>query len=229
MGTSKGYITPTNIPWQKAKRAVTSYIKELSSSDKLSRAVNRYASAKVSDASNYQIISKGISKVADILRTANTGNLNYYLEQIHRDDLVGKSAEEIFTALLNQDDDIGGSVEGQMLINTLPKVLENLDVITIEDLQRLTPTDFMIEFLSEYICNDFDRCFDEQIRRHILPRDYDRIAAKIHGYIKNSIYEMKEKVTTHFTSFDDLVHSDLVSSCIKDAYRIFTDIYASEV
>ena len=87
----------------------------------------------------------------------------------------------------------------------------------------------MIEFLGEFICNDFDHCFDEQIRRHILPREYDHIIAEIHGYIKNTIYEMKEKISQSFTSFDNLANSDLVLSCINDTYRAFSDIYVSEV
>ncbi len=228
MGTSKGYISPTNIPWRQAKRAVTAFIKDTSSGAKLNRAISDYAAAKVADARNYQIISNGIGNVANAIGAANSGGLNEYLGKIHREDLVGKSVEELFTSLLCQDENNGSTPEEQMLINTIPQVLENLNIVQPDDLQKLLPADFMAEFLGEFICNDFDRCFDEQIRRYILPRDYDRIIAEIHGFIKNTIYEMKGKLTQNLTSFENLADNSIVSSCMNDAYRIFADLYIPE-
>ena len=228
MGTSKGYISPTNIPWRQAKRAVTSFVNNSGSDSKLQRVVGKYASAKVSDASNYQAAVNSISRVAKIIGSSGSGSLGDYLHEIHRDDLIGKSAEELVTALLYDELNNGSSTEEQLLIDTIPQVLENLEVATQEDLRNITPTSFMVEFLGEFICNDFDRCFDEQIRRHISPREYDQVIGRIHGFIKNSIYDMKDRLARAITSFGSLENNSIVTNCINEAFQIFKTLYGME-
>lgn len=225
VGTSKGYISPTNIPWRQAKRAVTSFARDSGSDFKLQRAVGNYAAAKVSDASNYQAAVKSISRVAKVIGSAGSGGLGNYLHEIHRDDLIGKSAEELMTALLYDEMNNGSSAEEQLLIDTIPQVLENLEIVTQEDLRSITPASFMVEFLGEFICNDFDRCFDEQIRRHISPREYDQVIGRIHGYIKNTIYELKDSLAGAVTSFDKLESNTIVTNCLNDAFQIFKTLY----
>lgn len=229
MGTSKGYISPTNIPWRQAKRAVTSFVDDFGSDSKLQRVVSNYAAAKLSDASNYQAVANSISGIARIIDSSGSGGLGNYLHDIHRDDLIGRSAEEIITALLYDEVNNGSTVEEQLLIDTIPQVLENLEVVTQEDLQNVTPASFMVEFLGEYICNDFDRCFDEQIRRHISPREYDIVVGRIHGYIKNTIYELKDQLVRSITSFESLENNSIVTNCITEAFQIYKMLYDSEV
>ena len=227
MGTSKGYISPTNIPWRQAKRAVTSFVKDSGSDVKLQRVVGNYAAAKVGDASNYQAAVNSISQVARIIGSAGSGGLGNYLHEIHRDDLIGKSAEELVTALLYDELNNGSSAEEQLLFDTIPQVLENLEVATQEDLRSITPASFMVEFLGEFICNDFDRCFDEQIRRHISHREYDQVIGKIHGFIKNSIYDMKDRLVRAVTSFESLESNSIVTNCLNEAFQIFKTLYGT--
>lgn len=52
------------------------------------------------------------------------------------------------------------------------------------------------------------------VRNSILSRDYDRIIAEIHGFIKNTIYEMKEKLTQSLISFDIALET-----CLKEAQK----------
>lgn len=229
MGTSKGYISPTNIPWRQAKRSVTSFVKDPGSDSKLQRVVGNYASAKVADASNYQAVVNSISSVAKVIESANSGGLGNYLHEIHRDDLIGKSAEELITALLYDEINSGSTAEEQLLIDTIPQVLENLEVATQEDLRDVTPANFMVEFLGEFICNDFDRCFDEQIRRHISPREYDQVIGRIHGFIKNSIYDLKDRLVGAITSFDSLENNSIVTNCLNEAFQIFKTLYVTGV
>lgn len=228
MGTSKGYISPTRIPWRKAKAAVTSYVNNSSGGRTPGRAVSEYAAAKVADASNYSVIGNGLAGAARIIGAAGIGNLNDYLRHINREELIGKDAEELFSSILSQNAEEGNSAETQLLLDTIPQVLENLSIVNPDDLGKLNPQDFMAEFLGEFICNDFDRCFDEQIRRHVLPREYDRISEELHGYIKNTIYESKNNLLREIGSFDKLENSDIVRGCIADAYQLFIDVYATE-
>ena len=229
MGTSKGYISPTNIPWRQAKRAVTSFVNDSGSSSKLQRAIGNYSAAKISDASNYQSAVNSISRIARIIGAAGSGGLGNYLHEIHRDDLIGKSAEVLVTALLYDDANNGSTAEDQLLIDTIPQVLENLEVATQEDLRNITPASFMVEFLGEYICNDFDRCFDEQIRRHISPREYDQVSGRIHGFIKNAIYDLKDRLVGAITSFDSLENNSIVTNCLNEAFRLFKTLYVAGV
>lgn len=225
MGTSKGYISPTNIPWRQAKRAVTSFVNDSGSESKLQKVIGNYAAAKISDASNYQAAVNSISRVAKIIGSSGSGGLGNYLHEIHRDDLIGKSAEELVTALLYDETNNGSSAEEQLLIDTIPQVLENLEVVTQEDLRSITPASFMVEFLGEFICNDFDRCFDEQIRRHITPREHDQVIGRIHGFIKNSIYDLKDRLIRSVTSFDSLENNSIVMNCLSEAFQIFKTLY----
>ena len=150
------------------------------------------------------------------------------MRHINREDLIGKDAEELFSSILLQNAEEGNTAETKLLMDTIPQVLENLSIVNPDDLEGLNPQDFMAEFLGEFICNDFDRCFDEHIRRHVLPKDYDRIRDKIHGYIKNAIYESKNSLLREIGSFDKLEQSDVVKNCIDDAYQLFMDVYATE-
>ena len=46
MGTSKGYIAPTTVPWSQAKRAVTGYINN-GDSEARANAASKFATAKI--------------------------------------------------------------------------------------------------------------------------------------------------------------------------------------
>ena len=227
MGTSKGYIAPTSIEWRQAKRAVSQYSRDTGSSSKMQKAITHYANATASNTEKYIRTGSAISQIAGVFSAASRGTLSEYLHSIDRDDLSNKPLSEIVWSLL-QKDSAGNDSETQLLLNTIPKVMDNLEIVDASDLNLVQPISFLIDFLGEFICNDFDHSFEETMRRRLSPVEYDAAIDEVHGYIKTTVFSRKAELQSRVKSFDALSDNGFVTEIISDTYSFMASIYPME-
>lgn len=228
MGTSKGYIPPTTIPWKNAKRAITAFRNEPLSSDRMQNAIGHYANARAGNGAGGRSAARAVNGISGILGAFKSGSVNSYLAEINRPDLIGKSSKEIFDTLLYQFTNNGSSPVDRVLLFSIANVLDTLGIVTDEDFTNISPEEFLIDFLAEFVCNDFDRCFEEQLRKDVLPSEYDSTQENIHGYIRNTIFSMRDELKAQALDFAKLQDTKLVRSVVDKAYRLFSDLCVEE-
>lgn len=228
MGTSKGYIPPTTIPWRNAKRAVTAYRNEPLSSYRMQNAIGYYAKARTGNGSSGRSAARVVQRISGILGAFKSGSVNSYLVEINRPDLIGKSSKEIFDALLYQFTNNGSSPVDRVLLFSISNVLDTLGIMTDEDFININPEEFLLDFLAEFVCNDFDRCFEEQLRKDVLPSEYDTTQGNIHGYIRNTIFSIRNELKPQVLDFSKIQDAQLVRSIIDNAYQMFSDLCVEE-
>lgn len=228
MGTSKGYIPPTSIPWKQAKLAVSSFRKEPLSNPLLKNAIAAYANARHSSTavstSSASKAAKVISNISGFLRASSTSSVENYLRSINRDDLLGKSTEEIFQALLYESTNNCTTAEDRNLCYVISKVLENLEIVSDEDFAQINPEAFLLDFLAEYICSDFDYCFEEQLRKSVSTVEFDAMLNSIHDFIKNTVYSQRNNICTRGVNFHNLRDDIFVQNIIRETYEIFSSM-----
>ena len=75
---------------------------------------------------------------------------------------------------------------------------------------------------------DFDRCFEEKLRKDVLPVEYDSTQENLHGYIRNTVFSMRDELRAQALDFSKLQDAKLVRSIVDKAYRMFSDLRVEE-
>ena len=227
MGTSKGYIPPTRIQWTNAKRAVTQMLSHRDSSS-TAKAVSRFATAMKADATPNTTFSKAVTGILGLSKAiAGSGSTNA-LNQIGRQDLIGKSSEEIWNELLHEYTNNGSTAEDALAADALSKTLENLNIKDLEQLGNVQQDVLLIEMLVNFISINFEYRYSEKIGKDRSPIEATKIIKEIQDYIRSNLYETLKLSDINNVDFLDISNSQYVDKVLKDAYSIFENIYTED-
>ena len=149
MGTSKGYIAPTTPHWSTAKRAVTAFINNRDFDSK-AKAASKYATAMKKDMSTGGSFQSAAAGVLGFAQKVASGGIDNALREYHREDLIGKSSEVVWTELLHEFTNYGASVEDNMAADALSQAMENLEIEDIADIGNVSVDILLKEMLKEY-------------------------------------------------------------------------------
>lgn len=227
MGTSKGYIPPTRIQWTDTKRAVTQMLNERDAFSK-AKVVNRFATAMKVDAtsnSTFTIAAAGLLGLSKAI--ADLGTINA-LNQIDRQDLIGKSTEEIWNDLLHEYTNNGSTAEDALAADALSKSLENLGIQELEHLGQVQSEILLLEMLINFISINFEYRFSEKISKDRSPSEASRIIKEIQDYIRSNLYENLTINDMKDLNFLNLATCQFVDNALTDAYSIFENIYTGD-
>lgn len=227
MGTSKGYIPPTRIQWTNAKRAVTQMLSSHDTSS-TAKAVSRFATAMKADAAPNTSFSKAATGIFGLSKAiAGSGSSNA-LNQIGRQDLIGKSSEEIWNELLHEYTNNGSTAEDALAADALSKTLENLNIKDLEQLGDVQQDVLLLEMLINFISINFEYRFSEKIGKDRSPIEASRIIKEIQDYIRSNLYETLKLSDINDVNFLELSNSQYVDSALIDAYSIFENLYTED-
>lgn len=227
MGTSKGYIPPTRIQWTNAKRAVTQMLSNRDASS-TAKAVSRFATAMKADTTPNTTFSKAVTGILGLSKAiAGSGSMNA-LNQIGRQDLIGKSSEEIWNELLHEYTNNGSTAEDALAADALSKTLENLNIKDLEQLGNVQQDVLLIEMLVNFISINFEYRYSEKIGKARSPIEATKIIKEIQDYIRSNLYETLKLSDINNVDFLDISNSQYVDKVLKDAYSIFENIYTED-
>ena len=212
MGTSKGYIAPTTSHWSTAKRAVTAFINNRDFDSK-AKAASKYATAMKTD------MSTGGSFQSAAART---------LGFAHREDLIGKPSEVVWTELLHEFTNSGASVEDNMAADALSQAMDNLEIEDIADIGNVSVDILLKEMLKEYIKENFDFRYEEKISKGKTPAQTSAILNDMHEYIENSIDGDLNLDNLKSVDFSNMGTSQIVEDALRDALSVFEKYYGEE-
>lgn len=227
MGTSKGYIPPTRIQWTNAKRAVTQMLNDRDASS-TAKATSRFASAMKADATPNTTFSKAAAGLLGLSKAIASSGITNALNQIGRQDLIGKSSEEIWNELLHEYTNNGSTAEDALAADALSKTLENLNIIDLDQLGEVQRDVMLLEMLINFISINFEYRFSEKISKDRSPLEASRIIKEIQDYIRSNLYESLKLSDINDVDFLNLSSSQYVDSALKDAYSIFENLYTED-
>lgn len=229
MGTSKGYISPTRVPWSNAKRAVGKMIRE-PSAENIAKAASKFATAMKSDMGNSEYSATFNTAAAGILgfvQGVSASGVDNTLREIGREDLIGKSPSEIWDELLYYYTNDGKTEEDSIALDALSLATKNLDL----DLEKLDSIDSSIlfkEMLVDYINLKFEFHYEEKIGKNISPLEKKKILDKMKKYIRANIYEELALEEIKGINFKSLDSNQYVKDTLREAFNTLEDMYLGE-
>ncbi|MGE5630797.1 MAG: hypothetical protein ACM3TR_06825 [Caulobacteraceae bacterium] len=227
MGTSKGYIAPTRIEWTHAKRAVTEMIKH-TNPGAIANAASKYASAMKADGFQGSTFPKAASGILGLARSIVYNGLENTLRDIGREDLIGKSSDEIWNELLHYYTNESATKEDSLAIDALSLSLKNLDIDDIDKLGDIPQDTLLKEMLINFVELNFEFRFSEKIGKDRTPADTNKIVGDMKGYIRSSLYEKLSFQDIVSIDFGHLSGDQYVVEALTDAYTLFEKLYEEE-
>ena len=227
MGTSKGYIPPTRIQWTNAKRAVTQMLNNRDASS-IARAASRFSTAMKADSVPNGSFSKAATGMLGLSRAISGSGTMNALNLIGRQDLIGKSSEEIWNELLHEYTNNGSTSEDALAADALSKTLENLQIEDLDQLGNVQQDVLLIEMLVNFISINFEYRYSEKIGKDRSPVEAAKIIKDIQDYIRSNLYETLKLSDINNVDFLDISNSQYVDKALKDAYSIFENIYTED-
>ena len=216
MGTSKGYIAPTTPHWSTAKRAVTAFINNRDFDSK-AKAASKYATAMKKDMSTGGSFQSAAAGVLGFAQKVASGGIDNALREYHREDLIGKSSEVVWTELLHEFTNYGASVEDNMAADALSQDIGNVSVDIL-----------LKEMLKEYIKENFDFRYEEKISKGKTPAQTSAILNDMHEYIENSIDGDLNLDNLKSVDFSNMGTSQIVEDALSDALSVFEKYYGED-
>lgn len=220
MGTSKGYIAPTKVHWSQAKRAVTSYINN-SDSDSRINAASKYARAMHNDIATASAFSHSAGNVLSFANAVSHGGLNNALKEFGRNDLIGKSSDEIFNELIHDFTNNGSTTENYLSAEAISQALVNLELTDIQQLKDISPNDLLKEMLIEYIKLSFAFRYEEKISMKRTPAETRKLIDEMGKYISNTLHDKLDLSDIQTVDFNKMQSSEIVINALTDAYKVF--------
>lgn len=223
MGTSKGYIPPKTIKWSQAKRAVTGFARN-GDSDSKAFAVAKFAEAMKSDVQS-AAISNAVEQLISFAGHASTVGINNALRDWGREDLIGKSSEEIWSELLNQFTNEGASTEDYLAADALTGALEYLQVKQIEELENISADVLLKEVLIAYIQSSFAFRYSEQIGQGHTPVETKRILDQARGCISLEIRNTLDMSDINSINYKNIKDEKIGDKYLQKAWDILIACY----
>ena len=217
MGTSKGYIAPTTPHWSQAKRAVTSYINS-GDGESRAKAASKYASAMHHDLATSEQFTKAAGSILSFAQAVSHGGINNALHEFNRNDLIGKSSDEIYNELIQDFTNYGNTTEDYLSAEAIRAALKGLNITDLGDLKDVASDVLLKEMLIEYIKFSFAFRYEEKIRMKRNPE-------KMNTYIYNELHNSLKLEDIKTMDFGHLQASEVVKRSLEDAYQVFELFY----
>ncbi len=220
MGTSKGYIPPTNQKWRNAKRAVGAIGKNGYSHSKVQQAVKKYAEA-------YSETHLGTSSVSIV-----AGNVLSFLSDINKigftdaivkhgiGEFINLKGIELYNALLNYFASDVNTPDNQIVRDSLGDTLDKLQVDELRDLGAIDSQQFLMTFLAEFIVKGFEECFAEKLIEHMEDLSkYDEIIKDVEQIVEERIYVDQSIKNILELDFRTKEGQEYISKIINDMFN----------
>lgn len=224
MGTSKGYIAPTTPHWSQAKRAVTSYINS-GDGESRAKAASKYASAMHHDIATSEQFTKAAGSILSFAKAVSHGGINNALHEFNRNDLIGKSSDEIYNELIQDFTNYGNTTEDYLSAEAIRAALKGLNITDLGDLKDVAPDVLLKEMLIEYIKFSFAFRYEEKIRMKRNPEETERLLEKMDKYISNELHNNLKLEDIKTMDYGHLQASEVVKRSLEDAYKVFELFY----
>lgn len=231
MGTSKGYIAPTRPEWSKAKRAVSSYLKNKNTKSKM-KAVSKFAEARRIRGTSATIgstsFSSAVGNIIVFAKNVNDNGLDKALNQSGLNDLVGKPTEDIVHELIEYFANHGSTAEDSLSLAALSYALEILKIETPDDLATMDINAFLLEVIIAFINYDFDFHFSEKINKGRTAKEASDILEDVHGYIDGTLRSRLTFTDIKKIDWSKMDAEIIVSKMLDDAFTICMTFYEVE-
>lgn len=224
MGTSKGYIAPTTPHWSQSKRAVTSYINNGDSGSR-AKAASKYATAMRQDRASSSHFSSSVGSILAFANAVSRGGIDGALRDFNRNDLIGKSAHEIYNELIQEFTNYGNTTEDYLSAEAIRVALKDLDVTDMEQLKDIPPDILLKEMLIEYIKFSFAYRYEEKIRMKRSPVETEKLLSEMNKYISNELHNKLDLKDIRTVDFSQMKASNIVEKSLEDAYHVFELFY----
>lgn len=226
MGTSKGYIAPTTIPWSQAKRAVTGYINN-GDDDSRAKAASKFAAAMNHDIASSSAFSQAVGNVLSFSQSVSRGGFSNALRDFGRDDLIGKSSEEIYQSLIHEFTNNGSTTEDYLAAEAISLALQELDIHDMEKVNEVSSDVLLKEMIIEYTKLSFAFRYEEKISMKRTPAETKNLIVKMNKYISNKLHTELDLSSLKYVDFNKMDSSEIVKTALKDAYHMF-ELYYGE-
>lgn len=224
MGTSKGYIAPTTPQWSQAKRAVTSYIKN-GNMESRAKAASKFASAMHHDLASSEQFTKAAGSILSFAQAVSHAGINNALHEFNRNDLIGKSSDEIYNELVQEFTNYGNTTEDYLSAEAIRAALKELNITDLEDLKVVAPDVLLKEMLIEYIKFSFAFRYEEKICMKRNPEETERLLKEMGKYISNELHNNLKLEDIKTIDFERMQASEIVKRSLEDAYQVFELFY----
>ena len=224
MGTSKGYIAPTTVPWSQAKRAVTGYINN-GDSDSRANAAGKFASAMNHDIASSSAFSQAVGNILSFSQAVSRGGIENALRDYGRDDLIGKSSEEVFESLIHEFTNNGSTTEDYLAAEAISLALKELDIHDMEQIKDVSPDVMLKEMIIEYTQLSFAFRYEEKISMKRTPAETDKLIKEMNKYISNKLHSELDLASLKSVDFSRMNSSEIVTNTLLDAYHVFELFY----
>lgn len=224
MGTSKGYIAPTTVPWSQAKRAVTGYINN-GDSDSRANAASKFATAMNLDIASGSVFSQAVGNILSFSQSVSRGGLGNALRDYGRDDLIGKSSEEVFQSLIHEFTNNGSTTEDYLAAEAISLALKELDIHDMEQINYVSPDVLLKEMIIEYTQLSFAFRYEEKISMKRTPAETDKLIKEMDKYISNKLHSELDLASLKSVDFNKMDSSEIVTQTLQDAYHVFELFY----
>lgn len=227
MGTSKGYIAPAAPHWAQAKRGVSMYVSNPSGESK-HIAITKYAKAMNHESYYSKRISHAISAFASFVLASNTHGYANALREIGREDILSMDPEEAFSELTFYFSNNGETIDDAIALDCISETLTVLNVLTVEDLQKIEINSFIKEMVCQFAKLKFAQLFNQQIRNKCpYIKQATQLITEMQDYI---YYTMEHSLTDEIlTSINprNLSNETIVQEILKKGFELM-EVYYGE-
>ena len=219
MGTSKGYIAPTNPKWSQTKRAITSMLKNPSSSS-ISKVVDKYADALQEENPSSKSFPSAVSSFIGFLDNIRSNGVDSALREQGFENLIGKPSYEIINAILYYYSNGNGTIDDNLVIDCLSKVMETFQINDLEDFSGIGNEQLLKELIIDYIQSKFEQMYEEKIRANRTPEEGSKIISEVKDYLRD---HLKDTLTISDLSNIDFLNIQgqtfIIDTC-RSAYTL---------
>jgi len=220
LGTSKGYIPPTDPKWKNTKRAVGDMNKKGYSPDSIGKAIGRFADAY----KGTHLKSSNVSQVAgNVLGFISDIRAYGFEETVRRNGLIefkDYKGIKLYNAILDYFTKGSNKIDDQIIRESLGNTFDKLDLDEFEKLDQLDGKEFLFTFLTEFIVRSFEECFAEKILQKLSNLErYDTIIQEVEKIVEGKIIVDDSVNNVMSIDFSSEEGSNYVGKVVDDAFE----------
>ena len=224
MGTSKGYISPTTPKWSSVKRGLSTYLSNPTTSN-VKTVASKYANAMNDDKTSFHRVSAIFSNFSAFVNQSKSQGLIQALNDYQLSYIIDLPPEEAIIELVNAFSD-GSTIDDNISIACISVALEEIGVISLEDLSNIQMNVFIKELTCQFAIQKFAQMFDKQLKNkcnNII--EANKRMEEIQNYIYNKL--MSELSLEKIESIDplNLPNEDIINQTMEEAFDILENYY----
>lgn len=224
MGTSKGYIAPSTPKWALAKRGISGYVGNPSTSNK-KEAVSKFAKAMNSDNSMTNRASAIFSSFASFVSSSRNNGLKQTLNDFEKSYINSLPPEEAFFQLINSFSE-GNTTDDIIANNCISEAMIILDVNDLKKISTIGINTLIKELVCQFAKQKFAQMFDKQIRNKCnnvitANKRLEELQEYIYFTIKNELTEEKISEINPL----ELADEEIVKNTMNTAFDYLENYY----